>query len=157
MTIEWQSRVPFANTALLVTVILAAICASSAFCQAGVHMTLDEIQIRQLNDQYIEAFLKADVHWYQIHLSEDFVCIESSGNLLNKQEFLQDAAKGPDVTDYKLDQVRVRIFGDAALVQATGLFTRKDGTKGKSRYTDVYIRTGKEWKAVSAQITRLQD
>jgi hypothetical protein len=39
-------------------------------------------------------------------------------------------------------------------VQATGLFTRKDGSTGTSRYTDIYVRSGKDWKVVSAQITR---
>ena len=36
-----------------------------AFCQAGDLMTPDEIQIRSLNDPYLEAFLKAAVNWYQ--------------------------------------------------------------------------------------------
>lgn len=118
-------------------------------------MTQDEKLIRRLNDQYIDAFMKADVGWYQKHLADDFICIESSGAVLEKEEFLRGAAKGPDVADYKLDQVRVRIYGDAALLQATGVFTRRDGSTGKSRYIDVYVRDGKEWKAVSAQITRV--
>jgi len=117
-------------------------------------MTLQETHLRQLNSQYIDAYLKADVRWYQEHLADDFVCIESSGAVLDKQAFLRGTAQGPDVTDYQLEQVRVRIYGDAALVQATGVFTRKDGSSGKGRYTDVYIRTGKKWKVVSAQINR---
>ena len=58
------------------------------------------------------------------------------------------------MADYKLEKVHVRIYGGAGLVQATGLFTRKDGTSGVSRYTDVYVQTEDGWKAVSAQITR---
>ena len=55
---------------------------------------------------------------------------------------------------YKLERVAVRVYGDAALVQATGLWTRRDGSKGMSRYIDVHIRQKGEWKTVSAQITR---
>jgi hypothetical protein len=52
--------------------------------------------------------------------------------------------------------VQIRIYGDVALVQATGAYVRKDGTAGRSRYTDVYVRSGEDWKVVSAQITRVK-
>jgi hypothetical protein len=116
--------------------------------------TTDEARLRELNQEYIDAFMKADVRWYQEHLAEDFVCIESSGTLLDKAAFLRNTAEGPDVVDYKLAQVNVRIYENVALVQGTGVFTRKDGSTGKSLYIDVYARKDKDWKAVSAQITR---
>ncbi len=117
----------------------------------------DETQIRRLNEQYVEAFMKADVDWYRQYLADDFVCIESDGSKVDKAEFLRGTAKGPDVREYRLAEVHVRFYGDTALVQATGLFTRKDGTQGKSRYTDVYVRNGDGWTVVSAQITRTLD
>jgi ketosteroid isomerase-like protein len=117
-------------------------------------ITSNDRKLRQLNEQYIEAYMKSDVGWYREHLAEDFVCIESDGAVLGKTEFLDQTAKGPNVAAYRLDQVQVRIYGVAALVQATGLFTRENGSHGKSRYTDVYVREGDEWKVVSAQITR---
>lgn len=117
-------------------------------------ITSNDRKLRQLNEQYIAAYMKSDVGWYREHLADDFVCIESDGSILGKAEFLDQTAKGPDVAAYKLDEVHVRIYGVAALVQATGLFALKNGSKGKSRYIDVYVRTGDEWKVVSAQITR---
>jgi len=116
--------------------------------------TLNDRELRQLNERYIEAYMRSDVGWYREHLADDFVCIESDGSILGKAEFLDQTAKGPDVAAYKLDEVHVRIYGVAALVQATGLFTLKNGSQGKSRYIDFYVRTGDEWKVVSAQITR---
>lgn len=110
--------------------------------------------LETLNKEYIAAFLSADVKWYEEHLSEDFVCIESNGSILDKRQFLDNTAKGPDVAAYLLEKVNVRIYGTTALVQATGLFTRKDGSRGMSRYTDVYVQTERGWKVVSAQITR---
>jgi ketosteroid isomerase-like protein len=119
--------------------------------------TSDGSKIRQTNEQYIDAFMKSDVGWYQEHLADDFVCIESDGSVLGKAEFLEQTAKGPDVVAYELDQVNVRIYGAVALVQATGLFTRRDGSRGKSRYTDVYVQKADEWKVVSAQVTRIAE
>jgi ketosteroid isomerase-like protein len=114
----------------------------------------DQNQLEKLNEQYIAAYMNADVNWYRDHLTDDFVCIESDGSVLGKPEFLQQTARGPDVAEYKLAKVQVRFYGDAALVQATGLFRRKDGSNGVSRYTDIYARLNDDWKCVSAQITR---
>lgn len=114
----------------------------------------DKATLEQLNQQYIDAFMQANVKWYEDHLADDFVCIESDGSVLDKAQFLINTAKGRDVEEYKLDNVNVRIYRGVAIVQATGLWTRKDGSKGLSRYTDIYVKTGGDWKAVSAQITR---
>ena len=114
----------------------------------------DLTTLERLNQEYVDAFINADVDWYQEHLAEDFVCVESDGSVLNKIQFLSNTVKGPDVIDYKLHEVDVRIYGNAALVRATGVWIKEEGSMGMSRYTDVYIRTNNEWKAVSAQITR---
>jgi len=114
----------------------------------------DNDVLAQLNQEYIEAYMSADVAWYEKHLAVDFVCIESDGSVLNKEEFLNNVAEGPNVADYKLQRVNVRIYGIVALVQATGIFTRNDQSSGVSRYTDIYVQTPSEWKVVSAQITR---
>ena len=116
--------------------------------------TSDHAILMQLNQEYVDAFMNADVEWYREHLTEDFEVIESDGSTLNKSEFLLNTAKGPDVTEYKVQDVKLRIFGDVALVRATGLWTGRNGFQGLSRYTDVYLRTGSGWKATSAQITR---
>jgi ketosteroid isomerase-like protein len=116
--------------------------------------TTDRARLEQLNEQYIEAVMKADVDWYRQHLADDFVCIDSEGAVLDKEAFLQHTSRGPYVANYKLENVQVRIYGETALVQATGYFTRKDGAPGMCRYTDVYVRAGSDWKVVSAQITR---
>jgi len=113
----------------------------------GNHVS-DTATLEELNQEYVAAFMNSNVDWYREHLAEDFFCIESNGVIVHKQKFLANIAKGPDVADYKLEQV------DAALVQATGLWTRRDGSKGMSRYIDVYVRHDSEWKTVSAQITR---
>jgi ketosteroid isomerase-like protein len=115
----------------------------------------DRATLERLNQEYVDAFMNADVDWYREHLAEDFVCIESDGSVLHKQQFLLSAAKGPDVANYNLEHVDVRIYGATALVQATGLWTRQDGSMGMSRYIDVYVKHGEQWKTVSAQITRV--
>lgn len=113
-----------------------------------------EAEIRSLNRQYIEASLAGDVAWYRAHLAEEFVCIDSDGTVLNKAAFLQKTAPGSELAEYHLAEVDVRFYGDVALVRATGEWVAKNGKPGLSRYLDIWVRSGDEWKAVSAQITR---
>ena len=114
----------------------------------------DESLLRELNDQYLKAYVTADVDWYARHLAEDFVCRKSDGSQLDKPAFLHSTAQGPDVTEYRLLRVRVRLSGDTAAVDGTGMFTLPDGSKGTTRYTDVYRRSGGAWMVISAQIQR---
>lgn len=113
-----------------------------------------EARIRQLNEQYVDASLAGDVEWYRHRLTDDFVCIDSDGSVLDKTAFLRQTAQGSDLAEYRLDEVDIRFFGDVALVRATGLWTSKSGVPGISRYIDVYVKSGEDWRVVSAQITR---
>ena len=113
-------------------------------------------QLSRLNEQYIQGLINADARWFEEHLADEFVCIEADGRLRSKAEFVRKVSNGAGYAKYRLEQVQVRVFGEVALVQATGVFTRPDGATGMSRYTDVYARMGSEWKVVSAQITRVE-
>jgi ketosteroid isomerase-like protein len=131
-------------------------CAATIVPFSGASDPAAEATLKQLNQQYVDSFLHSDVQWYQQHLTEDFVCIESDGTILDKASFLRDTAKGPGVADYRLVEVQVRVIGDTALIHAQGQTTRHDGSTSLSRYTDVYVRVQGEWKAASAQITGIR-
>jgi len=111
-------------------------------------------QLQRLNEQYINAMLTGDIAWYRGHLADEFVCIESDGSVLDKVAFLRKIAQGSDLVEYRLGEVDVRFYGDVALVRGSGSWTAKDGIPGVSRYIDVYVRSGDEWKVVSAHVTR---
>ena len=108
----------------------------------------------QLNEQYVQASMAGDVEWFRAHLAEDFVCIESDGSVLFRDGFLRAAALGSDLSEYRIDYVDVRFYGEVALVRASGSWVSKARVAGISRYTDVYVYEGAAWKVVSAQITR---
>lgn len=116
-------------------------------------MTREE-EILELNEQYVRAALEGDVEWYRARLADEFVCIDSDGSLLDKRAFLRMTAGEPELASYRLAEVDVRLYGDVALVRAKGEWIARSGKPGVSRYVDVYVHDGREWKAVSAQITR---
>ena len=112
--------------------------------------------IKELNAGYVRAFLNSDAAWYDRHLTPDFVCILTTGTTVDRATFLQNARKPHTTLTYELSEVTIRVHGDAALVSALGTWTRKDGTTGRTRYVDVWVRKDGAWKAVSAQLTSVQ-
>jgi ketosteroid isomerase-like protein len=119
----------------------------------GGQMSRDEMTIRSLNEAYIQAFLASDSAWFAAYLSEDFMFTDGRGVVVDRAIYLRLDEAGTDVVDYQLDQVDVRMYGETAVVTALGIFRRRDGTPGKNRYTDVYVRIQNQWRAVSAQVT----
>ena len=113
----------------------------------------DEDTIRALNAGYVRAFMKSDAEWYDRHLMPDFMCILTSGAVVDRSTFVENAKKAHTTISYDLSDVKIRVHGDVALVSALGTWERKDGTRGRTRYVDVWVRKEGSWKAVSAQLT----
>jgi ketosteroid isomerase-like protein len=109
--------------------------------------------LRELNAQYVRAFLNSDVAWFDAHLTADFVCVLTTGTPISRSEFLEATRNGPGVEEYRIEDLTIRVHGAAALVGAVGTWRRADGTTGKTRYVDVYVRTRDGWKVASAQLT----
>ena len=111
-------------------------------------------RVMRLNEDYIRAALAGDVAWYDAHLADDFVCIDSDGAVLDRKAFLRQQSQEPELATYRLAEVSLRQYGDVFLVRATGEWTSKSGQPGVSRYLDVWVNRGGELRCVSAQITR---
>ena len=57
------------------------------------------------------------------------------------------------IAEFPLDKVRIRRFGDVALIHAENAYTLKDGRRGVNRYTDIWAKRGGRWWCVAAHIT----
>ena len=55
----------------------------------------DEAAIRELNRDYVRAFLTSDVARYRELLADDFRAVLSDGRQIDKAEFLLQAAQPP--------------------------------------------------------------
>lgn len=136
---------------------IASLAAMPFFGRATPAAASDEDVIRELNAGYVRAFLTSDADWYDRHLTQDFMCILTTGTVMDRASFVENARKPHTVVSYDLSEVSIRQHGDMALVSALGSWTRKDGTNGKTRYVDVWVRKDGAWKAVSAQLTLVNE
>ena len=144
------------NTLATRVVAASLIAMPIAGVSSAVASRSDVEAIRELNAGYVRAFLTSDADWYDRHLTPDFVCIVTSGATVDRATFLENARKPHTTVAYDLSEVTIRVHGDAALVSALGSWTRKDGSTGKTRYVDVWVRKDGVWKAVSAQLTAVK-
>jgi ketosteroid isomerase-like protein len=140
---------------LVTRMFVASLVAIPLFSRATPAASSDEEVIRALNAGYVRAFLTSDADWYDRHLTPDFVCILTTGVVVDRTTFLDNARKPHAVVSYELSEITVRQHGDVALISALGTWKRKDGTAGRTRYVDVWVRKSGTWKAVSAQLTAL--
>ncbi len=111
-------------------------------------------QLVALNRDYIDAVQHGDVGRFDEILAEDFLCSNPDGSLVDKQQFLEQTARPVTISDLSVQDVRVRILGDVAIVHARTSFTTATGEQRRGRYTDVWVRRDGTWLAVSAHVTR---
>ena len=110
----------------------------------------DERQVRELEQNLIAAFRRNDVRALEGILADDFVFTDPRGASITKDRWLEELASGAYVFEsVEIEDVRVRLAGDAALV--TGLVTlkarsRAGGYNGQFGVVDVYMKREGRWQ-----------
>jgi len=119
----------------------------------------DEAVLSNLNAQFIRNFINMDTVEHDKIIHKDFVCIQSSGEILDRDAYMKGWANGYENSHYKTlsykDEV-IRIFGNTALVRSKTVYTKEVNGRiisGNAVYTDTYVKESGKWLCVQAQIT----
>ncbi len=107
-----------------------------------------------LNRDYINSVQHGDVRRFDEILAEDFLCSNPDGSLVDKERFLAQTARPVTISGLAIDDVKIRILGDVAIIHARTSYATADGERRHGRYTDVWARRNERWLAVSAHVTR---
>ena len=116
-----------------------------------------EDELRQLEDKIADAVVRRDIAFVARVWAEEFVYTGVRGEVKTKTDILAELRAGDLQFDVlKFDDVRVRVYGDAAV--ATGRATTKGRSKqgeisGEFRYTRVYVKRLGAWQLVAFQGT----
>ena len=108
-----------------------------------------------LNADYINSVQNSDVQRFDEILGPDFCCSNPDGSLVDRVAFLRQTAQPIAIKNLRAEDVLIRIMGDTAIIHARTSYVKPDGKPGGGRYTDVWMRQGGSWRAVSAHVTRL--
>jgi ketosteroid isomerase-like protein len=118
-------------------------------------------EIRALENAFDEAIVRRDVPALDKMTSDDFTLISLNGDLVAKAELLKYFATHVSQYEYrKTDNLRVRVYGDAAVVTGRTIQTVQENGKDHSdayRFTRVYIRQKGHWLLVDLQPTRVPE
>jgi ketosteroid isomerase-like protein len=108
-------------------------------------------KLTALNRSYVASVQNSDVDCFREILAEDFLCTNPDGSLLSKAEFLELIERPAKISGLIEDQVKVRLFGDFAIIHARITYRSSAGKERVGRYTDDWARRGGTWVCVSAQ------
>jgi ketosteroid isomerase-like protein len=146
---------------LLLLLVVVAQAATRLHRAEPNEQTRTEQELRQLEREWDTAIVRKDMAKLERILGPDFVYIDSVGGVNPRAALLEGIKKSEAVIEpFETEDVSVRIYGDTAVL--TGRFTQKATYKGQIfsgqfRYTDVYVKRGSSWQAVSAHVSRIPD
>ncbi len=133
---------------------------NALFAQTKINKASAE-QLMQMERDWSQADVKKDAAALNRILAEDWIGIDFQGTVLTKAEVLSQIDLHSDATateSTELGEMKIRIFGNTALVSGTEIekseYKGKDSS-GKYVWTDVFVRRKGRWQAVSSQSTKL--
>jgi ketosteroid isomerase-like protein len=121
---------------------------------AGSAAPSDLATLAALNLDYINSVQHGDVGRFDEILAEDFLCSNPDGSLVDRTQFLAQTARPVTIGGLAIDDVRIRVLGDVAIIHARTSYATASGEQRHGRYTDVWARRNGRWLAVSAHVTR---
>src|SRR5690242_856623 len=109
----------------------------------------------ELNNLYIDSIVRADADQFNRILADDFLCSNPDGSIVDRTEFLRRIRASAPLRYMRLEDVRIRMIGETAIIHAQTVFALGDGTEGTGRYTDIWAKHEGGWFAVAAHVTRI--
>lgn len=107
----------------------------------------------RLEHTWLRALETSDVGVLEHILAHDFLDTSYNGELRTKADQLAGRAD-PSIESERLSELRVRVFGDAAIVTGLNTITgAQHAWTARIRFTDVFVKRDGRWQAVGAQET----
>ena len=110
--------------------------------------------------EFEKAIVHKDTSAIEAVLTDDFRLIRSSGEVDNKESFLQGFKSAGLTTDpYTVEDQSIRLYGDSALVSGKVKMTGVSAGVAFTlhyRFIHTFIRSGEKWLICNSQITPIQ-
>lgn len=140
-------------TVLMLSIAFAAADAGRALATGEETATIEHLT--RLEHKFAEAALAQDFATIEALLAPDFVGVNPYGMELSRAQVL-DRMRSPDrrVTSLRHEKIRVRLFGDTAVVLAVTVVSGEDTgelVRGEFPYMRVWVKRQGRWLAVATQ------
>ena len=119
----------------------------------------DEAALRQIEQDWVNAEVKADTAAMDRILAADFVFTDYVGQMSTKAQYLAELKSGATKAESStINEMKPRIFGDVAIVHGMGTWRgtwKGKDASGQYRWTGVYQRRGGRWQAVATHVSKV--
>jgi len=118
-----------------------------------------EQELIKLENEWADAWVKGDVAFQERIVPDDYTWTSPWGGVSTKADNLALVKSGQDVVfSWVLDDMKVRVYGDAAVV--TGRATIKETYKGEDvsgqeRWTHTWVKLSGRWQCVAAHSSEI--
>ena len=118
-----------------------------------------EQELIKLEKELADAWVKRDVALFDRVIADDYTWTAPYGIVSTKAQSLATLKSGEDVvTSWVVDEMKVRVYGDAAVV--TGRSTIKETYKGEDvsgqyRWTDTWVKRAGGWQCVAGHSSEI--
>ena len=146
---------PILAVSLAVMALAVAVQAQTApQTQAG----SDEQELIRMENDWLQAFFKNDGAFADRFLAEDYLGTDEHGDVRDKAQEIAEIKAGAHLsTSGVLDNIKVRVYGDAAVVTGRhimkGLFQGKE-YRSPYLWTDIFIKRGGRWQCVASHVSK---
>jgi uncharacterized protein (TIGR02246 family) len=118
-----------------------------------------EQAVRQLDNERTQAVLKSDTAFIERVYADDYVVIGANGSVRNKAQVIADFKSGAlKLESYKDDELKVRVYGDTAILTGRSTGTTKDKGQeisGQFLFTRVYVNRNGQWRLATHHISKV--
>ena len=130
---------------------------SSPPLERNQRMTAEE-DLLKLENEFAEAIVKNDLEGIGRLVTDDWIIIGPDGEIVDRARFFEVIKSGTLTHDMmESEDLRVRVFGDSAVVTALtrtrGKFMGQDFST-QERATDVFVKRDGRWQCVLSHLTR---
>jgi ketosteroid isomerase-like protein len=117
----------------------------------------DEQALIRIQHEWAEARMKGDSSCTRSLEADDCTIVWPDGRIVNKQADLQTMTGDIVFSEFKINDLQVRVHGDTGIVVGQGSITAQKGNQnllgGKFVWTDTFVKQNGQWKVVASQIT----
>lgn len=119
-----------------------------------------EALLTKMEQDWTDAILKQDTARIEPILADDMLAIIPNGQTITKPQhlaFIKDETYKPE--SLSIDNIKVRVFGDSAVVtyhqSEKSQFQGKDNS-GETLWTDIFVKRDGRWQIVAEHGSRLE-
>jgi ketosteroid isomerase-like protein len=117
----------------------------------------DEQALLKIQHDWTKARIKGDSSYTRRLEAENCTVVWPDGSIVNKREDLKSMSGDIVFAEFKIDDLQVRLYGDAGVVVGQGTIRAHEGKQnllgGKFVWTDTFIKQDGAWKVVASQVT----